>query len=115
MKGNQDRQIILYENSEKLRMHRKACFIEGIKMYISLFIFTFIFSKIKQCDKLRTFKHELKEYIMNTIFLLIFNRFNNCCFVCVLHFLHFSAFCILFLYFIVAFFVLHTLYFLFRI
>jgi len=40
---------------------QKSVFYEGVKMYNSLPV------KIKQCDGLKTFKRELKEYILNII------------------------------------------------
>jgi len=46
---------------------QKRVFYEGIKMYNSLRV------RIKRCDRLRTFKRELKEYILNTI---RYNTFN---------------------------------------
>jgi len=45
----------------KTRSAQESVFYEGAKMYNSLPV------RIKQCDGLRTFKSELKEYILNTI------------------------------------------------
>jgi len=70
-------------------------FYEGVKMYNSLPV------GIKQCDGLRTFKRELKEYFETFLVTLIDS-------VIILFRLRFAFFalCILFLYFIVVCFVL---------
>jgi len=64
-------------------MRRKA--YEGVKMYDSLSL------GIKQRDRLKIFKRELKEYILNTIriFLVILIDSVISLFCCVLHFLYF--------------------------
>jgi len=45
----------------KARIAQKNVFYEGVKMYNSLP------ANIKQSDKLKTFKHKLKEYIITRI------------------------------------------------
>jgi len=45
----------------KTRSAQKSVFYESVKMYNSLPV------GIKQCDR-RTFKRELREYILNTIY-----------------------------------------------
>jgi len=45
----------------KTRSAQKSVFYERVKMYNSLSV------NIKQSDRLKTFKHELKEYILNRI------------------------------------------------
>jgi len=94
----------------KTRNAQKSVFYEGIKMYNPLPLW------IKQCDRLKIFKRELREYISNicydTIFLVILIQFSIISlFCCVLHFLHFVF---LFSYFIVLLFVLCILYFVFE-
>jgi len=46
----------------KTRSAQKSVFYEGVKMYNSLP------ADIKQSDRLKTFKRELKEYILNRIY-----------------------------------------------
>jgi len=62
-RDKRDRQKISCWDSEKLEMRAKAYFrsVKELKMYSSLS------SRIKQCDGLKIFKRELKEYILNTI------------------------------------------------
>jgi len=45
----------------KTRSAQKSVFYEGVKMYNSLS------ASIKQSDRLKTFKRELKEYILSRI------------------------------------------------
>jgi len=52
----------------KTRSAQKSVFYEEVKMYNSLP------ANIKQSDRLKTFKHELKEYILSRI---KFQRFQN--------------------------------------
>jgi len=70
---------------------------------------------IKQCDGLKMFKRELKEYILNsTIFLVILIDTIISLFCYVLHFFAFCMFVFLFLYFTVLFSVLCIFYFVFE-
>jgi len=45
----------------KTRSAQKSVFYEGVNMY------NFLPANIKQSDRFKTFKHELKEYIVNRI------------------------------------------------
>jgi len=45
----------------KTRNAQKSVFYQGVKMYNALPV------RIKQCDGLKIFKRELKEYILNTV------------------------------------------------
>jgi len=78
----------------KIRNAQKSVFYEGVKLYNSLPF------RIKQCDRLKIFKRELKEYMLNTIFLVTLIDSIISLFCYVLHFVF------LFLYFMMLFFVL---------
>jgi len=69
----------------KTRNVQKNIFYEGVKMY------SFLPLGIKQCDRLKTFKRELKEHILNAIryFFVILVDSIIISFPCVLHSLHF--------------------------
>jgi len=93
----------------KTRNVRESVFYEGVKLYNSFPL------GIRECDRLKVFKRELKDYIPNTIRLVVLIvSIINFFFVT---FLHFFAFCILLLYFIfysvifcVAFRTLHSMF-----
>jgi len=74
-------------------MNRKV-FYEEVKMYNSLPL------GIKQCDRLKIFKRELKGYILNTIFLVILIDSIISLFCYVLHFIFYNIiFCSLYFVF----------------